>query len=209
MAIKKYTGLNSQTKSNPYAKKRKYRGLKSASSTKVRRTKSGLTKKVRPVRILPAKPNAIPINLPKTDLSARGMTLKQLLRNTPKFMKYNAEECSFKKWKKTKSKVGNRPAIVAQLVHNTPFKTDRERPHEVTIIGLNPDLALSSPKQRVMVSCQCENYIYMWEYANAKHGAAKIIYGNGEAPNFTNPGEVPGLCKHATAVTNRILQEKL
>lgn len=209
MAIKKYKGLGSTTKSNPYAKTRKYKGLKSTSATKVRKTKSGLTKKVRPVRILPAKANAIPVSLPKTDLSERGMTLRQLLKNTPKFMKYNAEECVFKKWKKTTSKAGGRPAVVSKVVHNSQFKVDRERPHEVTMIGLNPDLKISDRKQKVMVSCECENYMFMWEYANAKHGAAKLIYGNGEPPSFTNPGEVAGLCKHATAVANRVIQEKL
>lgn len=209
MAVKKYKGLGKTKTSNPYAKTRKYKPIKSTSATKVRKTSSGLTKKVRPYRILPAKPNAIPKTLPVTSLSQRGLTLKYLLKNTPKMMRFNAEECSFKKWKVTKTKTGGRPAVVAKVVHNNQFKVDRERPHEVTFIGLKPDLKLGHRNQRIMVSCACENYLYMWEYANALHGAAKIIYGNGEPPTFTNPGNSPGLCKHATAVANRILAEGL
>lgn len=209
MAVKKYKGLGSKSKSNIYAKSRKYKPIKSESATKIKRTSSGLKKKVRPYRILPTTPNAIPKTLPVTDKSKRGLTLKYLLGNTPKMMRYNAQECSFKKWKPTKTKTGGRPAVVAKVVHNSQFKIDRERPHEVTFIGLKPDLKLSHRNQRIMVSCDCENYLFMWEYANAVHGAAKIIYGNGEPPSFTNPGESPGLCKHAAAVADRILAEGL
>tara|TARA_Y100001963_G_C6790611_1_gene455187 strand:+ start:3141 stop:3770 length:630 start_codon:yes stop_codon:yes gene_type:complete len=207
MAVKRYRGLKSKSKKDPYRKTRKYSGIKSESASKIKRTSSGLKKKVRPYRILEPKANTIPIVLPVTDLSRRGLTLRQLIKSTPKFMRLNGEECAFKKWKKTTSKVGGRPAVVASVVHNTQFKVDRETPHQVTVIGLNPDLKLSDRKQKVMVSCDCENYLYVWEYANAKHGAAKIIYGNGEAPVMTNPGESPGLCKHASAVADRILAE--
>lgn len=56
----------------------------------------------------------------------------------------------------------------------------------------------------------CEAYtFYGFEYSNALKGAARIIYGNGDAPDFTNPGYVPGLCKHTYAVAYHLINKNL
>ena len=55
-----------------------------------------------------------------------------------------------------------------------------------------------------VISHNCENWVFMWEYADAEHGAARIIYGNGEPPGFTNPGHAPGLCKHLLALADKM-----
>ncbi len=40
----------------------------------------------------------------------------------------------------------------------------------------------------------CESYFYTFEYANAMHGAAYLIYSNGDPPDYMNPGYMPGMC---------------
>lgn len=55
------------------------------------------------------------------------------------------------------------------------------------------------PKKKVKVSCSCSDFMFRHEYSLWKRGAADIIYGNGEAPDDTNPRLVPGTCKHVVA----------
>ena len=57
-----------------------------------------------------------------------------------------------------------------------------------------------------VIAHNCENYVFTWEYANAAHGASRIVYGNGEPPVVTNPGLVPGLCKHLVAVATTLIK---
>lgn len=212
----KYKGIKSSVKGkgkskakNPYAKSRKgYSGIEStAASRKPSRTRTKSKTKSRRVRILPLKGGHLVEQLPETTLSIKGLTLKQLLANTPKMMKMNGEETTVKKFKRSKTK-SLRPAITATCRHNDPFRPDAiPRDHETQIVGRDPDLKITDRKQKVLVSCDCENFVYTWEYANAKHGASKIVYGNGDAPGFTNPGESPGLCKHLTALAYQIIQK--
>jgi hypothetical protein len=42
----------------------------------------------------------------------------------------------------------------------------------------------------------CERFLYSYEYALWRRGAAEIRFGNGEPPNITNPRLRPGACKH-------------
>ena len=62
-------------------------------------------------------------------------------------------------------------------------------------------------KLNVEVSCSCPDFMYRWEYALAQVGAAQIIYGNHEAPDYTNPGHKIGLCKHLIALRLLILKK--
>jgi hypothetical protein len=55
------------------------------------------------------------------------------------------------------------------------------------------------PKMYVKVSCSCPDFLYRWEYALWKNGAADIIHSNGEPPIDSNPNNVPGCCKHLLA----------
>lgn len=58
-----------------------------------------------------------------------------------------------------------------------------------------------------VIAHNCENFVFVWEYANATVGASRLIYSNGEPPNFTNPMLAPGLCKHLIALA-KIVMEK-
>lgn len=60
-----------------------------------------------------------------------------------------------------------------------------------------------------LIAHNCENYVYWWEYANARCGAAYLIYSNGEPPVWTNPGMSVGLCKHLVALAKIVIEENL
>lgn len=164
----------------------------------------------RKFRVVPLKANVVE-QLPETPLSRKGLTLRQLLRNTPKFRKdtgkYEVVITGVKK-KKTASGL---PALTAKAKHPEaymPGKTVRNR--EVYIIGLDDQNKPVNKQRRVMVSCDCEDFVFHGgEYACALHGAARIIYGNGEPPKFTNPGNVPFLCKHLSALAYESIEKNL
>lgn len=149
----------------------------------------------RSFRVVPLKANIVE-QLPETSVSRRGLTLRQLLRNTPRFRKETGKyEVVLKKVKKQKTKTGL-PAISAEATHPEaymPGKTLKKR--NVYIVGLESQTKPINKQRRVMVSCSCEDFVlHGGEYACAVHGAAKIIYGNGQPPVYTNPGNLPFLC---------------
>jgi hypothetical protein len=53
-----------------------------------------------------------------------------------------------------------------------------------------------SKQKRVIVSCDCEFFMFYSEYALSTWGAARIKYSNGEAAVVRNPGNLPLVCKH-------------
>jgi hypothetical protein len=54
----------------------------------------------------------------------------------------------------------------------------------------------------------CERFLYRWEYALWRAGAAEIRFGNGEPPNITNPRFIPAACKHYARVFKVIRELK-
>lgn len=153
-----------------------------------------------------------PKQLPETELTRKGMTLRKLLRGTPKLMVNNSIDVELLELKKTKTKSGM-PAIKAVSITNDPWRPGKViRKHKTFIIGAdqdeegNPSKKPVNKHKKVIVSCDCENYVFMWEYANAAHGASRIVYSNGEPPIVTNPGLAPGLCKHLVAVATNIIK---
>ena len=57
-------------------------------------------------------------------------------------------------------------------------------------------LALSGKNVNVVVSCSCEFFMYMCEYALTHFSASFIKYSNGQPPLQTNPSLIPFTCKH-------------
>lgn len=63
-------------------------------------------------------------------------------------------------------------------------------------------------KLNVKVSCSCKDFLFAgWEYVLAQHGAADIVYGNGEPPDIKNPDHRIGCCKHIIAL-RALIKEK-
>jgi hypothetical protein len=63
------------------------------------------------------------------------------------------------------------------------------------------------PKNKVILSCSCPDFMYRWEYALSKRGAARIVYGNGDPPDEANPKLRPGCCKHLVALHDHLIEK--
>lgn len=153
-----------------------------------------------------------PKQLPETPLSKKGLTLRKLLRGTPKLMIHNARDVELLSLKKTKTR-SKMPAIKAETYTDDPWRPGKvRRKHKTFIIGAdvdddgNPSQKPVNRHKKVICSCDCENYVFTWEYANAAHGASRIVYGNGNPPVVTNPNMAYGLCKHLVAVATEIIK---
>lgn len=92
---------------------------------------------------------------PKTPLSNKGMSIKDILANTPRMMKENGEDIIFKSYKSLTSPKGLQ-VIKAVVVHRNPMMPKAEDcPHEVTVIGLSDQTKPISKQAKVFVSCNC------------------------------------------------------
>lgn len=154
---------------------------------------------------------AMPVRqLPDTAASKRGMTLRQLIRATPRLFINNAVDVEAKKIE-TKFTKTHRPLIMGHMVTYDVWRKSRvRRVHETYIIGMGDDEKMPVNRHpKVLVQCTCESFVYVFEYANASVGASRLIYSNGNAPNFTNPMLAPGCCKHIIALAKIVLEKDL
>jgi len=191
------------------ARKPRKSGIARSGTTGTKRS-STRSSRSKNFRVLPLVENVVE-QPPETDLSRRGLSLRRLLMNTPRIRKEVGQyEVTIKKFKKQKTKTGL-TALTAIANHKDPFmpnKTVKDRP--VYIIGLDSQTQPVTKQKRVMVSCNCEDFVFHGaEYACALHGAARIIYGNGEPAHMTNPHNVPFLCKHLVGFAHYCSQKGL
>jgi hypothetical protein len=63
-------------------------------------------------------------------------------------------------------------------------------------------------KSKIIVSCDCGNYCFTWETANAKKGLSFLYYSNGEHPAEKNPSLSIGACKHLARVCRYLLSKR-
>lgn len=87
------------------------------------------------------------------------------------------------------------PTALAQVYSLDKVKGKTVRNKYVTKVEL-------LPRERVRLSCSCPDFMYRWEYALWKRGSAELVYGNGEPPEDTNSGLVPGSCVAAGSLVN-------
>jgi hypothetical protein len=122
----------------------------------------------------------------------KGLSIIGLLKNTPPYIKAKArDEVTLKKLSKTQTKGGHH-AIAGVCKSNVKGST----PHKCNVIGLDKAQSKISKQKRVIVSCDCEFFMFYSEYALSTWGAARIKYSNGEAAVVRNPGNLPLVCKH-------------
>lgn len=128
-----------------------------------------------------------------------GLSLRQLIKATPPYIRSSAQEVLIKTLKEATTK-GGFPAIRA-----TALSTSKRGSYKLHVIGKEEDKLLS--KQRhVLVSCSCSNFMYYWEFALHHWGSAVIKYSNGQPAVQTNPSNHPGMCKHLVALGKIIIQ---
>ena len=149
--------------------------------------------------------------LPETYFTKEGRSLRKLIRNTIRIFVNNAVDVEAHKYKKLTTAAG-KPAVKGIMWTNDPYRPLKvRRYHETYIVGLDKG-GEKKPlfnHKRVLCQCTCEAYIYNYEYANARYGAAYLIYSNGEPPAWTNPAMETGLCKHLIALAKICIEENL
>lgn len=148
--------------------------------------------------------------LPENETIRKGMTLRQLIRSTPYVFKHNAAHVEAAKVEVKKTQTG-RPVIYGRMVTYLPWEGGRiRRVHDTYIVGMGDDFDTPVNRhRRVLTQCGCESFVFTFEYANAANGASRLIYSNGQPPNVTNPGLVPGLCKHLIALSKIAIEKNV
>lgn len=176
------------------------RAGKKVEPKKKERIAVGIPYKRQPLKAL-GPPRPLPDELM---LNRRGIKCKTLLRNTPRLFINNAKYVRVLEIKKAKTKSGLTAYLGVCRTHD-PARDKPPRKRNVAIIGLETDSGLPITRQRVLMQCDCENYVYTFEYANAAHNAARITYCNGQYPTFMNPQLAYGCCKHLVAFANYLI----
>ena len=127
-------------------------------------------------------------------MKADGLTIMQLAKATPPYVRSRAQTAVIKKLKSTKTKNG---FLAIQAVAVDTFN-DRPRPHKCFIISRDHKAGdghrMYEKGNRVLVSCACEFFTFTCEYALTQWGASRIIHSNGEPATTTNPANHPLLC---------------
>lgn len=126
----------------------------------------------------------------------KGLTARQLTQNVPAYIKTNSAYVSVQTQIR-KRKEGDFYTILGKSKTAPAKAGDTPSRHQQRIDIL--DEGVRDPKAKgalLKFSCTCDNWKYVWEFVAAQHGAADIIFGNGDPPNVTNPSRVVGCCKH-------------
>lgn len=153
----------------------------------------GTKVKVVPKDEAPAKKKK-PATARELTRAEKGMTLTALIKNTPAYVKSLARDTvTLKKLQSAKTKGGHH---AIKGVCKSDKGEGSGRPHKCSVIGLDKDQDVMSKQKRVIVSCECEFFLFYCEYALTTWGAARIKYSNGEPATVRNPANVPLVCKH-------------
>lgn len=151
-----------------------------------------------PARAAPAK---VATQTRATTRTERGLTLAYLLKKCPPLIRHESRDVVLKSYNPKRKTRGGAIACTS-----TTFSMNSRsgKTHKVTVVSLDKDAKKLSTASKVRVECDCENFMYYWEYALSTWGAAKIKFSNGEPATVTNPGNYPGVCKHVYKVLRTI-----
>lgn len=130
-----------------------------------------------------------------------GLSIRQLMKATPPYLHNNSTEVVIKSLKPATTR-GGFPAIRAVAI--SVGQAGRKHSYKLHFIGKQAGIPISKQKH-VLASCECDFFKYYSEYALTHWGSAVIKFSNGEAPQMTNPGLQPLLCKHLAALGKTIL----
>jgi hypothetical protein len=134
------------------------------------------------------------------------MKLTKLIRLTPRKIAANAEDCKIYKAKVGTSKKTGATRVRA-LVYRIQDSGKKSPKHKVEISGKAPGKLATVD---VLVQCDCGLQVYHGaEWVLAQKGAARIIYGNGDPPDQTNPAYRPYICHHLIKLANSIIRKDI
>lgn len=149
----------------------------------------------------------------------KGLTLRKLVKVTEgiRMSMTNPENCTVKSMKPNMAKKnvvqgGKKQTVeVKRLLCQVSDRNSLTRPpviHDCEIIQREPgDVKFSAKNVNLVVSCDCEHFLYNCEYALTKYKASWIRYCNGQPPRVTNAGLIPYVCKHLLAVLYKIVAQ--
>lgn len=213
MAYKGLTKSRKNTSNRPSAAKKQAAKVKERLKTgtvhKTKKARGGTERVAKGMPYRLKRMEAMPVRqLPTTPYTVKGKTLRQLIRSTPRLFINNAVNVEARSVE-VKYTATKRPAVRGKMVTIDPHRTGRvRRVHESYIVGMDEDTSKPVNRHRkVLVQCTCENFVYVFEYANATVGASRLIYSNGEPPVFTNPQLLFGCCKHIIALAKIIIEK--
>jgi len=137
------------------------------------------------------------------------LNLKQILASTPRDVRQRSKNVviiearlAYRVRRILNSKKTKLISVPLRTLYATIY--DREtakelgkiRRHKLYIRAIDGPAHKLSAGNHVVVSCSCENFLYVDEVALNKKDAANIRYSNAKLPVETNPLMVPQCCKH-------------
>ena len=87
----------------------------------------------------------------------------------------------------------------------TKIPGERARLHRLAITVPKGYIGKFSKCPEVQIDCDCMRHLFVWNWALLKKNAATKDYTNGMPPDITNPGYVPGCCKHGLVAIRSLL----
>ena len=130
-----------------------------------------------------------------------GLTARQLVANTPPYVKYNGGFVT-----PTKIKFDPKKNMhLCETRTNELGQKPRIHKQEITLLS---GTDIRDRNARLKVDCDCEFFLYYCEYALNLYGSADIRRSNGEPPFVVNPRFQPILCKHCLVVIEKLLKMK-
>lgn len=131
------------------------------------------------------------------------LTFPQIVRKTPKLRKENSLFVRLSTPKFGYTKKGTAFAAVKSYSTHIKLKDGSVVKHVspekyVTVVEFLDN------RLHVNLSCSCPDFLYRFEVALNKKGAAQIEYSNGELPTVTNPTMIAACCKHCIALYNSL-----
>lgn len=141
---------------------------------------------------------------PRVKDTLSGLSLKQLVKATPPYIRSNSEDVIVKALKQSTTK-GGLPGIRAKTTSMSK-KPSARNVYDTTIVGKEAGKPVSTQKH-VLVSCSCDWFWSHCEYALTHWGSSKIRYSNGDPATVTNPQNHPMLCKHLTALARTVIED--
>lgn len=155
----------------------------------------------KPTPIQKEKSHKLPAVRVKESLS--GLSIKQLVKATPAYIRSNAEDVVVKALRPATTK-GGMPGIRTK----TQTLGHKNQVYDTTFVGKEKGIPISQQKH-VLASCSCDFFCYTCEYALTHWGSSVIKYCNGEPAVVKNPQNHPLLCKHLVKVAQTVLSERM
>ena len=140
----------------------------------------------------------------------KGMTIAELLQHANEDRIGNAKRDQVTI---TAFRIGGKPAgtkiFSRTLTYDTSVRPTQIRPHKHWVTKVPDDAGLKFNRARVLVHCDCPDFLFTFEYALTHHGASSIKFSNGDPPIVKNPRLHPGVCKHIWVLCKYIQRAKV